>query len=195
MSSRESVGSLVDSHRANSSHPDRRILIPQNRRLPSPEQFFRRCPQLRGSIPNSPPAAPISGGKISNVGGEFSSLGGDLSSVGGTSPMAEFSPPAVELSNPVAEFAPPAIEFSPPTAGFSPPAVEFAPTATEFSPPTVELCPPAAELSPPSVGVAPPTVPFSPLSFENRHFHPKTTLFGTPSRRETPFWHFSHPLA
>ncbi len=48
------VGSLLESHRAKSPHPDRRIFIPQTRRLPSAAQFSGRLPQLRSIVPNSP---------------------------------------------------------------------------------------------------------------------------------------------
>ena len=54
MSIRESVGSLIESHRAKSSHPDRRNFIPQTGRLPSALRFSDRLPQLRSTVPNSP---------------------------------------------------------------------------------------------------------------------------------------------
>ena len=58
MSIRGTVGSLLESHRAKSSHPDRRNFIPQTGRLPSAAQFSGWLPQLRSAIPNSPPAVP-----------------------------------------------------------------------------------------------------------------------------------------
>ena len=58
MSIRETVGSLLESHRAKSSHPDRRVFIPQPGRLPSAAQFSGRLPQLRSTVPNSPTAVP-----------------------------------------------------------------------------------------------------------------------------------------
>ena len=58
MSIRGTVGSLLESHRAKCSHPDRRNFIPQTGRLPSAAQFSGRLPQLRSTVPNSPPAAP-----------------------------------------------------------------------------------------------------------------------------------------
>jgi hypothetical protein len=58
MSIRGTVGSLLESHRAKSSHPDRRNFIPQTGRLPSAAQFSGRLPQLRSIVPNSPPSVP-----------------------------------------------------------------------------------------------------------------------------------------
>jgi hypothetical protein len=58
MRDRETVGSLIGSHRAKGSHPDRRNFIPQTDRLPSAAQFSERLPQLRSTVPNSPPAVP-----------------------------------------------------------------------------------------------------------------------------------------
>ena len=58
MSIRVTVGSLIESHCAKSSHPDRRHFIPQTRPLPSPAQCSRRCPQLRSTAPNSPTSVP-----------------------------------------------------------------------------------------------------------------------------------------
>jgi hypothetical protein len=58
MSDRGTVGSLLESHRAKSSHPDRRNFIPQTDRLPSAARFSGRLPQLRSIVPNSPPAVP-----------------------------------------------------------------------------------------------------------------------------------------
>ncbi len=56
MSIRETVGSLVESHRAKGSHPDRRNFIPQTDRLPSVAHF--PLPQLRSTVPNSPTSVP-----------------------------------------------------------------------------------------------------------------------------------------
>ena len=86
MSIRGTVGSLIENHCAKSSHPDRRNLIPQTGRLwtartcprfgtgrhvsqsesgdVSPHSKLKRCqflkqfPQLRSTVPNSPPAVP-----------------------------------------------------------------------------------------------------------------------------------------
>jgi len=58
MSIRGTVGSLLESHRAKSSHPDRRNFIPKTGRLPSAAHFSGWLPQLRSAIPNSPPAVP-----------------------------------------------------------------------------------------------------------------------------------------
>jgi len=86
MSIRGTVGSLIESHRAKGSRPDRRNFTPQTRRLwtaricprfgtgrhvsqsesgdVSPHsklrrcQFLKRLPQLRSTVPNSPPAVP-----------------------------------------------------------------------------------------------------------------------------------------
>jgi hypothetical protein len=66
MSIRGTVGSSIESHRAKSSHPDRRIFIPQTGRLPSAAHFSERLPQLRSAVPkasmsvlNGPPPVPI----------------------------------------------------------------------------------------------------------------------------------------
>ena len=53
------VRSLIASHRAKCSHPDRKIFIPQSRRLPCAGHFSRRLAQLRSTVPNSPTAVPI----------------------------------------------------------------------------------------------------------------------------------------
>jgi hypothetical protein len=45
MWNRGTVGSLGESHRAKSSHPDRRNFIPQAGQLPSAALFSRRLPQ------------------------------------------------------------------------------------------------------------------------------------------------------
>ena len=58
MSDWETVGSLIESHRAKSSHPDRRNFMPQPGRHPSVAQFSGRLPQLQSTVPNSPPAVP-----------------------------------------------------------------------------------------------------------------------------------------
>ncbi len=62
----ESVGSFTGSHRAKSSRPDRRILLPKSRRLSGATRFSGRHPQLRGIVPKAsmfvlygPPAVPI----------------------------------------------------------------------------------------------------------------------------------------
>jgi hypothetical protein len=52
------VRSLIASHRAKRSHPDRKIFIPQSRRLPCAGHFSRRLAQLRSTVPNSPTAVP-----------------------------------------------------------------------------------------------------------------------------------------
>src|ERR1035437_2224270 len=66
MNMRGTVGSLIESHRAKSKRPDRRIFLPQTRQLPSAAPFSRRLPQLRSivpkaslSVPNGPPPVPI----------------------------------------------------------------------------------------------------------------------------------------
>ncbi len=66
MSIRGTVGSLLESQRAKSSHPDRRNFLPQTRRLPSAAHFSDRPPQLRSivpkaslSVPNGPPSVLI----------------------------------------------------------------------------------------------------------------------------------------
>ena len=51
MSIRGTVGSLLESHLAKSSHPGRRNFIPQTGRLPSAAQFSGRLPQLRSIVP------------------------------------------------------------------------------------------------------------------------------------------------
>ena len=58
MSIRGTVGSLIESHRAKGSHPDRRNFIAQTDRFPCPAHFSGRLPQLRSTVPNSPPAVP-----------------------------------------------------------------------------------------------------------------------------------------
>ena len=58
MSIRGNVGSLIESHRAATSRPDRRNFTAQARRLPSAAQFSERLPQSRSTVPNSPPAVP-----------------------------------------------------------------------------------------------------------------------------------------
>jgi len=60
MWNRGTVGNLFECHRAKGSHPDRRNLIPQTRRLPSAPRFSGRLPQLRSIAPISPASAPIS---------------------------------------------------------------------------------------------------------------------------------------
>jgi len=56
MSIRGTVGSSIESHRAISSHPDRRNFIPQTDRLPSAAHFSGRLPQLRSTILFARPA-------------------------------------------------------------------------------------------------------------------------------------------
>ena len=58
MSNRESVGSLIASHRATAMRADRSVLLPQTGQLPSAAPFSRRRPQLRSLAPNSAPPVP-----------------------------------------------------------------------------------------------------------------------------------------
>ena len=58
MTIRGTVGSLLESHRAKATRPDRRNFIPQTGRLPSAAHFSGRLPQLRSAVPNPPPALP-----------------------------------------------------------------------------------------------------------------------------------------
>jgi hypothetical protein len=53
------VRSLIESHRAKSSHPDRRNFISQSCRIQSAAQFSGQLPQLRSIAPISPATAPI----------------------------------------------------------------------------------------------------------------------------------------
>ena len=49
MWNRGTVGNYIESHRAKGSHPDRRVFIPQTRRLPSITQISRRLLRFKGS--------------------------------------------------------------------------------------------------------------------------------------------------
>jgi hypothetical protein len=46
MRERGTVGSFIESHRAKGSHPDRRNILPQTRRIPSASHFSSRLPRL-----------------------------------------------------------------------------------------------------------------------------------------------------
>ena len=59
MWSRESVGSILASHRADVPRPDLRIFLPRPHRLMAAAPFSRRCPQLRSVAPHLPATAPI----------------------------------------------------------------------------------------------------------------------------------------
>ena len=73
------VGSLIASHRAKHSHPDRRNFIPQARRLPPAAQVSARLPQLQSPVPNEPADVPNFSLAAPNSNGLFPSYLGVIS--------------------------------------------------------------------------------------------------------------------
>jgi len=100
-----SVRSLIESHRAKNSHPDRRNFIPKNRRICGATRFTGSRPGSQGVVANAQGAFPVARAILPFARGTFPFVQTTFRFAQTLFSFARGIPPFAQMSNPLAQGA------------------------------------------------------------------------------------------